>query len=294
MQSEIDAFCDHLLLVDGLASASIIAYRTDLRQFGQWCAGENLTMATAQRADCERYLAIRLRSGASAQSINRALSTLRRFYRWHLLTRPGDTDPTLGIHAPKHSRVLPSTLSERDVEALLAAPDRDTPLGARDHAMLETLYATGLRVSELVSLKRMQINVSAGLVKVMGKGNKERIVPLGEVAVDALRVYDAGARNDILSGKQSDAMFVTGHGAAMTRQMFWMLVKRYAHKAGIHAAISPHTLRHAFATHLLNHGADLRAVQLLLGHSDITTTQIYTHVARERLKSLHAQHHPRG
>jgi integrase/recombinase XerD len=291
---EIDAFCDHLWLVDGLAKASISAYRTDLTRFALWCATNHVFVPTPQRADCERYLAQALRAGASARSMNRALSTLRRFYGWRVLADSTRMDPTLGIRSPKMARNLPASLSERDVEALLDAPERNDALGKRDYAMLETLYATGLRVSELVALTRLQVNLNAGVVKIIGKGNKERIVPLGEVAVDAIRHYEADARGELLNGRSSESLFLTVRGGAMTRQMFWKLIKRYATMAGIRGEISPHTLRHAFATHLLNHGADLRVVQLLLGHSDITTTQIYTHVARERLKQLHAQHHPRG
>lgn len=294
----IDRFCDHLLLVDGLAKNSIDAYRRDLFAFAAWCTARGVTLGTLTRPEVERYLADKLGAGASIRSVNRLLSAARRFYAWRAMVHTAEaapaTDPTLGIRSPKNPRRLPTSLSEADVEALLRAPDTATALGLRDAAMLETLYATGLRVSELVALKRRQVNLNAGVVKILGKGNKERIVPLGEVAVEAITNYEKNARGEILAGKQSDALFVTGAGRAMTRQMFWTLIKRYALRAGIRANISPHTLRHAFATHLLNHGADLRVVQLLLGHSDITTTQIYTHVARERLKALHAKHHPRG
>ncbi len=290
----VDQFCDHLWLVDGLAKASISSYRSDLLRFGQWCAKNNLEIPAAQKSDLERFIAQNLQAEASPRSLNRALSCLRRFYRWRALSDATLTDPTLGIRPPRMARALPVSLSEADVESLLIAPQVESPLGLRDKAMLETLYATGLRVSELVLLKRGQVNMNAGVVKVMGKGSKERIVPLGEVAIEWIGRYEIEARMQLLSGATSEALFVTTRGAAMSRQMFWKLIKRYAIIGQIRAIISPHTLRHAFATHLLNHGADLRVVQLLLGHSDITTTQIYTHVARERLKSLHAAHHPRG
>ncbi len=289
-----DAFCDHLWLADGLARATIESYRTDLLGFARWCARNTIALPDIRRDQCEQFLADALHAKASPRSVNRALSTLRRFYRWRVLTNAASEDPTLGIRSPRMARTLPATLSEADVEALLAAPDTATALGLRDRAMLETLYATGLRVTELVSLKRVQVNVNAGIVKVMGKGSKERIVPLGEVAISALQDYEHRARAEILADASADALFVTARGGAMTRQRFWLIIKTYAQIAAIRGDISPHTLRHAFATHLLNHGADLRVVQLLLGHTDITTTQIYTHVARERLKALHAEHHPRG
>jgi integrase/recombinase XerD len=290
----IDAFCDHLWLVDGLAKASIESYRNDLRLFAAWCEKNHVDIPTAERADCETFLADALKQQRSPRSVARALSCLRRFYQWRVLTGAATRDPTLGIRAPRVPRHLPGTLSERDVEALLETPDVETALGLRDRAMLEMLYATGLRVSELVGLKRAQVNANAGVVKVMGKGSKERIVPLGEVAVDWIGRYEKTARAALLGKASSDALFVTARGGAMTRQRFWQTITTYAARANIRGEISPHTLRHAFATHLINHGADLRVVQLLLGHSDITTTQIYTHVARERLKALHAQHHPRG
>ncbi len=290
----VDSFCDHLLLIDGLAKNSIDAYRRDLFAFAHWCEKNTLRLQSLSRADFERYLAEKLLADTSIRSLNRALSCARRFYAWRALTAPAAPNPTLGIKSPRNPQRLPVSLSEADVESLLNAPQTESALGLRDKAMFETLYATGLRVSELIGLTRAQVNTQAGVVKVLGKGSKERLVPLGETAVEWIRRYDEAARGEILSEKKSESLFVTGQGSAMSRQMFWKLIKRYAIIAGVRAEISPHTLRHAFATHLLNHGADLRVVQLLLGHSDISTTQIYTHVARERLKSLHATHHPRG
>ena len=292
----IDAFCDQVWLQDGLAAASLASYRRDLAAWAEWL-GRNAHkgLLAAERADVERYLADRFRAKARTSSISRALSSLRRFYRLHAAQGTIAADPTLRVRAPKLPRRLPKSLSELQVEALLDAPDCDTALGLRDRAMLETLYATGLRVSELVGLRLSQVSFDMGVVRVLGKGGKERLVPLGEIAVDWLKRYLEAVRPALMEGGRSDAVFVTARRGPLTRQAFWQLVKRYALRAGIAASkLSPHTLRHAFATHLLNHGADLRVVQLLLGHSDITTTTIYTHVARERLKQLHAQHHPRG
>ena len=292
---EIDAFCDALWLEDGLAKASLSSYRSDLTHYSTWLSTHKLAvLRNADEAALMRFVA-ELSTTLRASSQARYISTLRRFYR-HLLARGQIVaDPTLKIAMPAKPSRLPKVLSEKQVEALLGVPDTETPLGLRDRAMLETLYATGLRVSELVGLKLHEVNFDMGVVRVFGKGSKERLVPLGEEAIDWIRDYLAEARPAILNGKQSDDVFVTAHGSAMTRQAFWQLIKRHAVLAGIDPArLSPHVLRHAFATHLLNHGADLRVVQLLLGHSDISTTQIYTHIARERLKSLHAQHHPRG
>ena len=293
--AEIDTFCDTLWLEDGLAKASLASYRSDLLRFAGWLAEHRLgTLCNADDVALTRFVAT-LSQTLRASSQARYISTLRRFYR-HLLARGrSTTDPTLKIAMPAKPSRLPKVLSEAQVDALLAAPKNETALGLRDRAMLETLYATGLRVSELVSLKLHEVNFDMGVVRVFGKGNKERLVPLGEEAIDWLRRYLAEGRPALLDKRQSDDLFVTARGAAMSRQAFWQLIKRYALHAGIDPArLSPHVLRHAFATHLLNHGADLRVVQLLLGHSDISTTQIYTHVARERLKSLHATHHPRG
>jgi integrase/recombinase XerD len=293
--AEVDTFCDTLWLEDGLAKASLASYRSDLLRFSGWLAEHRLgTLCNADDVALTRFIAT-LSQTLRASSQARYISTLRRFYR-HLLARGRTSaDPTLKIAMPAKPSRLPKVLSEVQVEALLAAPQTETALGLRDRAMLETIYATGLRVSELVGLRLHEVNFDMGVIRVFGKGSKERLVPLGEEAVDWLRRYLAEARPALLDKRQSDDLFVTARGAAMTRQAFWQLIKRYALRAGIDPArLSPHVLRHAFATHLLNHGADLRVVQLLLGHSDISTTQIYTHVARERLKSLHAAHHPRG
>ena len=294
-RAEIDAFCDSLWLEDGLAKASLASYRSDLLRFSAWLDEQKLaSLCDADELALLRFVAT-LSQTLRASSQARYISTLRRFYK-HLLARGLiRTDPTLKIAMPVKPSRLPKVLSEGQVEALLAAPQTDTVLGLRDRAMLETLYATGLRVSELVGLKLHEINFDMGVVRIFGKGNKERLVPLGEEAVDWLRDYLADARPELLGHRQSEDFFVTGRGEGMTRQAFWRLIKRYAGIAGIDPArLSPHVLRHAFATHLLNHGADLRVVQMLLGHADISTTQIYTHIARERLKSLHAAHHPRG
>ncbi|HQU78728.1 MAG TPA: site-specific tyrosine recombinase XerD [Azonexus sp.] len=293
--AEIDTFCDALWLEDGLARATLDSYRSDLGRLALWLAdsaGEPLldireTTLTAFIAHLSRQ------TRASSQS--RYLSTLRRFYRWQLARGRIVADPTLKLANPTRPSRLPKVMSEKQVDSLLAAPDLDTPLGLRDRAMLETLYATGLRVSELVNLKIHEVSFNDNVLRALGKGSRERLVPLGELAIDWLGRYLNEARPDILKGQQNDALFVTARGGAMTRQAFWQLIKRYAAVASIAPEkLSPHVLRHAFATHLLNHGADLRVVQLLLGHADISTTQIYTHVARERLKSLHAIHHPRG
>jgi integrase/recombinase XerD len=291
----IDGFCDQLWLQDGLAATSLASYRRDLTQFAAWLDARATSLPGAQRADVEAFLADQYRSKAKATSIARRLSALRRFFGLLLQQGTIDADPTLRIRAPKLPRRLPKNVTEAQVETLLAVPDVAATLGLRDRAMLETLYATGLRVSELVGLKLAQVSLDAGVVRVLGKGSKERLVPLGDEAVAWLNRYLAEARPALAGAGGSDAMFLTTRGGPMTRQAFWMLIKRCAVRAGIPAAsLSPHVLRHAFATHLLNHGADLRVVQLLLGHADITTTTIYTHVARERLKKLHAQHHPRG
>ena len=293
--AEIDAFCDTLWLEDGLAKTSLSSYRSDLMHLARWLKDQRLSsLAAVDELALIRFVAI-LSQTRRASSQARYISTLRRFYR-HLLARGRiAVDPTLKIVMPVKPSRLPKVLSEKDVDALLAAPPVGETLGLRDRAMLETLYATGLRVSELVGLKLHEVSFDMGVVRVFGKGSKERLVPLGEEAVDWLRRYLAEARPELLNRHQSDDLFVTARGSGMTRQAFWQLIKRHAVLAGIDPArLSPHVLRHAFATHLLNHGADLRVVQLLLGHSDISTTQIYTHIARERLKSLHAAHHPRG
>jgi len=291
----IDEFCDALWLEDGLARNTLEAYRSDLAQFATWLeAQQRKDLISADQADIQSYLGYQFRKKTRATSVARLLSALKRFYRYCLRQGRVKADPTLRIDSPKLPRGLPKSLTEEDVENLLAAPRADKALGLRDKAMLETLYASGLRVSELVTLKLGQVSQDMGVVRVVGKGSKERLVPLGEEAIAWIRQYLKESRPELLGGRAADDLFVTARGSAMTRQMFWHLLRRYAAQAGLKKPISPHTLRHAFATHLLNHGADLRVVQLLLGHSDISTTQIYTHVARERLKQLHAKHHPRG
>jgi integrase/recombinase XerD len=287
----LERFLDALWLEAGLSRNTLSAYRSDLEVFSVWLKAPP---AAATREQLQAYLAECVRRGARPRSTARLLSSLRRFYKYLLREGLIAADPTAQIEAPKLGRPLPKSLTEEQVERLLQAPDADTALGLRDRAMLETLYATGLRVSELVGLTLQQANLQAGVVKVIGKGDKERLVPLGEEAIEWLQRYLNESRLNLLHGQSSDALFPTARGAAMTRQAFWHNLKRYARIAGIETHLSPHTLRHAFATHLLNHGADLRVVQMLLGHVDLSTTQIYTQVARERLKQLHAQHHPRG
>jgi integrase/recombinase XerD len=289
----IDRFIDAVWLEDGLARNTLLAYRRDLAGLAMWLERRAQSLASAQEASLAAYFAEE-HARTRASTANRRLAVLRRFYRWALRDGLVKHDPTLRLHGAKRPPRFPKALSEAQVEALLAAPDVDTPLGLRDRAMLELLYATGLRVTELVSLTVLQLSLQEGLVRVLGKGSKERIVPLGEEARAWVERYSKRARPAILAGRVADALFVTQRGGPMTRQMFWVLIKRHAARSGIGAPLSPHGLRHAFATHLLNHGADLRVVQLLLGHADISTTQIYTHVARARLKALHAQHHPRG
>ncbi len=290
----IDRFLDTLWLEQGLSEHTLTAYRTDLRHCQKWLEAYSTDLRQADAAGILGYLAALQAGSGSVRTAARRLSSLRRFYGW--LVREGaiKDDPTARIQAPKLGRSLPKSLTESEVEALINAADTKTSLGLRDRAMLEILYATGLRVSELVNLELGQVNSRQGVVRVTGKGNKERLVPLGEEALSWLQQYLQEARPDLLHGRKTDALFPTRRGGAMTRQAFWYLIRRYGLQAGITKPLSPHVLRHAFATHLLNHGADLRVVQMLLGHSDISTTQIYTHVARERLKQLHAEHHPRG
>jgi integrase/recombinase XerD len=291
----LDQFCDALWLEDGLSQNTLEAYRLDLRQYRVWLqANRARSLEHADRADLLAYLAHRFQRNAKPRSAARLLSSLKRFYRFLLREGHIKTDPTLQVESPKLPRALPKILTETDVEQLLAAPEVETTLGLRDRAMLETLYASGLRVSELVNLALPQLNMDGGVLRAIGKGAKERLVPLGEEALAWIRRYLVQGRAQLLDGRVTDALFVTARGGPMSRQAFWNLIRRYAGRAGIRKPLSPHTLRHAFATHLLNHGADLRVVQLLLGHADISTTQIYTHVARERLKQLHARHHPRG
>ena len=293
-QAVIDRFLDALWLEDGLARNTLATYRRDLALFAQWlAANEARELAAARASDVQAYMLAR-HAGSKATSANRRLAVFRRFWRWALREHVAGEDPTLRLRPARQAMRVPKTISEAQVEALLGAPAVDEPLGCRDRAMLELMYASGLRVSELVELKLVHLSLPDGVVRVLGKGAKERLVPFGEEARRWLERWLATARGEVLEGRRSDALFVTVRAAAMSRQMFWNLVKKYALAAGIRTPISPHTLRHAFATHLLNHGADLRAVQLLLGHADISTTTIYTHVARERLRQLHATHHPRG
>ena len=289
----VDTFIDALWLEEGLARNTLAAYRRDLGLYTAWLKAKGKGLQETAEADLSGYFAAR-HSGTKATTANRRLTVFKRFFRWALRERLVQTDPTLKLQAAKQALRVPKTLSEAQVEALLNAPDVQTPLGLRDRAMLELIYASGLRVSELVGMKMFRLSMQEGVLRVLGKGDKERLVPFGEVARDWLQRYLQEGRGAILQGQQTDDLFVTQRGAGMGRAMFWVLVKKYAIKASIHNPMSPHTLRHAFATHLLNHGADLRAVQMLLGHADISTTTIYTHVARERLKALHAQHHPRG
>lgn len=292
-QALLDEFCDALWLEEGLAKNTLASYRRDLAKLAAWFERSDSSLLNATHADLLAFLAANS-PRMKAASTGRLLSSARRFYQYLLRQGRIAADPTLKVERPKLPRSLPKSLSEAEVEALIQAPDAAAPLGLRDRAMLETLYATGLRVSELVNLKLTEVSLDQGVVRAMGKGSKERLVPLGEEALDWLRRYLDQARGAILDRRQSDALFVTQRGGPMTRQMFWNLIKRYALRGGVRKHLSPHTLRHAFATHLLNHGADLRVVQMLLGHADISTTQIYTHVARERMKQLHAKHHPRG
>ena len=300
--ASIDAFCDAVWLEDGLSKNTLDAYRRDLTSFARWLAGRSLAIDAAGENDLAAYVAER-HPTTQASTANRRLAVLRRYYRHLLRGDPARVDPTRRMRTAKRPPRFPKTLSEAQVDALLAAPDATTPLGLRDRAMLELMYASGLRVSELVGLRTVRVGLDEGVVRVVGKGDKERMVPMGDAACDAITRYLRDARPVLAGPRPLDALFVTARregrldragDGGMTRQMFWKLIKRHAATAGITAPLSPHTLRHAFATHLLNHGADLRVVQLLLGHADISTTQIYTHVARERLKTLHARHHPRG
>jgi integrase/recombinase XerD len=288
----IDAFIERLWSEDGLAERTLDAYRRDLEGLARWLNGRGRHLAEASRSDLSGYLGAQR---VSARSMARRQTTFRRFYAHMTRLQPGFEDPTLLLQRPRLPHGLPKALAEREVEALLHAPDAGTPLGLRDRAMLELMYASGLRVSELVNLPLAGLNTRQGVLRVTGKGGKERLVPVGETALDWIERYLADARPSLARGRQPVALFLSNRGAAMSRQMFWILVKRYAMQVGITAKrISPHVLRHSFATHLLNHGADLRALQMLLGHSALSTTQIYTLVAREGLKRLHAQHHPRG
>ena len=295
--ASIDAFVDALWLEEGLSRNTLTAYRRDLTLYARWLTARGRTLLETTEHDINGYFSER-HAATRATTANRRLTVFKRYFRWALRERRISADPTLRLQAAKQPLRVPKTLSEAQVEALLAAPGEETPLAVRDRTMLELMYASGLRVSELVGMKTFNVSLSEHVLRVFGKGNKERLVPFGEEASHWLQRYLQEARPALLAGKQTDDLFVTFRGSrageAMSRVMFWMIVKKHALAAGITAPLSPHTLRHAFATHLLNHGADLRAVQMLLGHADISTTTIYTHVARERLKSLHAQHHPRG
>lgn len=290
----VEHFLDALWMERGLSRNTLSAYRQDLLSIAGWLSHEGSNLLAASRADLHQYLAYRHAAGTRSRTAARTLSSLRRFYRYQVREGRLEQDPSALIESPKLGRPLPKTLTEEEVERLLTAVDTGTPVGLRDRAMLELLYATGLRVSELVGLQVSQVNSVQGLVRVMGKGSKERMVPMGEEALQWLQQYMREARPELVSRHLSDAVFLSRRGDAMTRQAFWYRIKDCARRGGINKELSPHTLRHAFATHLLNHGADLRVVQMLLGHSDLSTTQIYTHVAQERLKQLHAQHHPRG
>ena len=293
VNAEVDAFVDALWLEDGLSANTLAAYRRDLTQLGLWLGQAGKTLGQADETDLHGYF-LQRHAATKATSANRRLTVFKRYFRWALRERRIAADPTLKILAAKQPLRVPHTLSEAQVEALLAGPNTESPLGLRDRTMLELMYASGLRVSELVALKVLHLSLNEGVLRVLGKGNKERLVPFGEHARAWLQRYLQQARSAILGQQQSPDLFVTQQGSGMSRVMFWKLIKKYAAQADIHVHLSPHTLRHAFATHLLNHGADLRVVQMLLGHADIATTTIYTHVARERLKALHAQHHPRG
>ena len=290
----IEQFLDALWMERGLSENTLAAYRNDLNGLSAWLATRGCGIVAARREDLLDYLSERVVNGARPRTTARLLSSLRRFYRYLIRDGRLTDDPSVRIDTPRIGRSLPGSLSEEEVEALLGAPDVGSALGLRDRAMLELLYACGLRVSELVNVTTEQINITQGVVRVVGKGNKERLVPLGEEASDWLQRYAADSRPELAGGTSARQLFITRRGRAMTRQAFWYRLRHYAVISGINKALSPHTLRHAFATHLLNHGADLRVVQMLLGHSDLSTTQIYTHVARERLKELHARHHPRG
>lgn len=290
----IQQWLDSLWLEKGLSPHSLDNYRRDVTRFGRWCAEQGASLPGCHRGDLYRYLSALAAANMSPRSVARHLSALRGFYRWLLREGRIAEDPTLRVERPRLGRRLPDTLTEQDVEQLLAAPDLDSALGLRDRAMLEVIYAAGLRVSELTGLTLTQVSLTQGLVRVMGKGRKERLVPLGDEALRWLERYLRQARAELLGVQASDMVFPGREGGVMTRQAFWYRIKHLAKVAGISKPLSPHTLRHAFATHLLNHGADLRVVQMLLGHSNLSTTQIYTHVAQQRLKTLHAEHHPRG
>lgn len=294
-QTIIESFLDALWSERGLSQNTLAAYSRDLKALAEWQSKNNRNILSSSNTELLEYITQKIKKGSKSRSVARSISTFRRFFRYQLRERTIQEDPTALIELPKLGKSLPTSLSEENVDSLLNAPDLNDPIGLRDRAMLELLYATGLRVSELVTLEHKQINLQQGVVRVIGKGNKERLVPMGDEAVRWISDYTAEARSELMKSRGlSNSLFVTKRGSGMTRQAFWYLIKRYAIQAGIKQKLSPHTLRHAFATHLLNHGADLRVVQLLLGHSDLSTTQIYTHIAKSRLQTMHQQHHPRG
>ena len=293
-EAVIDKFLDAIWMERGLSANTLGAYRADLVSLRRWLAERDVSLVYAARSDLLAFIAWRTEQGAKPRSTARQLSSFRRFYRFLLRESVIQADPTIKIDMPRIGRSLPQSLTEGEVESLLAAPDVSDPLGHRDRTMLEVLYATGLRVSELINLKQSGINLNQGVVRIVGKGDRERLIPLGDEAQNWIREFISGPRTEILLERQSDYLFPTRRGDRMTRQAFWHIIKRYSKLAQIDSKMSPHTLRHAFATHLLNNGADLRVVQMLLGHSDLSTTQIYTHVARARMKELHSEHHPRG
>lgn len=290
----IDQFLDWIWLESGLSRHTITAYRTDLKLYSKWLRGRKTSLRRATRTDLLAYLSFRMQQGAQSRTVARFLSTMKRYYQFAISQKWITTNPVKDVAMPKTMRNLPKVISETEVESLLEAADTRTKYGLRDRAMLETLYATGLRVSELVNLSLSEINLQGGVVRVTGKGNKQRLVPMGEEAIIWMNRYLDTARPELMKKQITDAVFLSSRGTAMSRQAFWQIIKKYAAQIGLKPDLSPHTLRHAFATHLINHGADLRTTQMLLGHSDLSTTQIYTHVARERLRSLHAKHHPRG
>ncbi len=291
---EIDNFLDAIWAERGLSENTLASYRYDLNKFADYLTAKELEIDSASRADIQLYLASKTKRGASARTLGRNLSALRQLYRYRLRENLLNTDPTALIESPKLGRGLPKALSEKQVELILHAADINKPVGQRDRAMLELMYAAGLRVSELITLEISNLSLSQGVLRVVGKGGKERLVPIGETAEEWLLLYLNDGRKSLLKGEQSEVVFLTARKSGLSRQAFWYAVSKYARQAGIEGKVSPHMLRHSFATHLLNHGADLRVVQLLLGHSDLSTTQIYTHIAREGLKQLHAEHHPRG
>ncbi|AOE50258.1 site-specific tyrosine recombinase XerD [Kangiella sediminilitoris] len=290
----IERFCDHVWMEQGLSDATLSSYRSDLKLFAKWLDKGSSSLESCDLSTLQSYMAYRYKKNYSSRSTARFLSSARKFYQYLLQTNQIKIDPTQQIETPKVQPPVPKTLSEKDVELLLAQPELDTPIGLRDKAMLELLYSSGLRITELISMEVNQIGFIQGVMRVIGKGNKERLVPIGEEALSAVRAYLKYGRPELASNAPNDWLFLSTRGSIMTRQTFWYRIKHYAKNAGIRTHLSPHTLRHAFATHLLNHGADLRTLQMLLGHSDLSTTQIYTYVARERLKQLHSEHHPRG